>query len=110
PLIYFISFSALSTTTLMVGLKFSARFSTISAWIIALLFVAGIPLRHRLKDIFKSGNKGSDDGFLVILVLVVSLAGALLASSINRPDIDDSIYVPKAVFYMENPGSELNRS
>lgn len=110
PLIYFISFSALSTTSLMVGLKFSARFSTMSAWIVALLFIAGVPLWRRLKDIFKSGNTSGDDRLFVILVLAVSLAGAFLASSINRPDIDDSIYVPKAVFYMENPDSELNRS
>jgi hypothetical protein len=109
PLIYFISFSALSTMSLMVGLKFSAKFSTISSWVVVLLLVAGIPLWNRLKDIFKTG-KGSGDGLFVTLVLLVSLAGALLASSINRPDIDDSIYVPKAVFYMENPDSELNRS
>jgi hypothetical protein len=108
PLIYFISFSVLSTMSLMVGLKFSVKFSTMSSWIFFLLFVAGIPLWHRLKDIFKSGNKSSGDRLFVILVLLVSLAGALLATSINRPDIDDSIYVPKSVFYMENPDSELN--
>ncbi len=110
PLIYFISFSALSTASLMVGLKLSTKFSAMSTWIVFLLFVAAVPLWHRLKDIFRSGNKSGGDSLFVILVLLVSLAGGLLAASINRPDIDDSIYVPKAVFYIENPGSALDKT
>ncbi|MGH9879116.1 MAG: DUF6077 domain-containing protein, partial [Nitrososphaerales archaeon] len=92
----------------MVGLTFSTKFSTISSWIIFLLFIACISLWHRLKNIPKGANK--DDGLFVILALLISLASGLLATSINRPDIDDSIYVPKAVFYIENPDSELNKS
>jgi hypothetical protein len=42
--------------------------------------------------------------------VLISLLGAMLSIFINRPDLDDSIYVPKAVFYTENPGALIDKS
>lgn len=36
-------------------------------------------------------------------VFLCALATGVVTASINRPDIDDSVYAPKAVFYTENP-------
>ncbi|MGH8425821.1 MAG: hypothetical protein ACRER3_26255, partial [Pseudomonas fluorescens] len=45
-----------------------------------------------------------------ILVFFFALAVGLITSSINRPDIDDSVYTPKAVFYTENSSSLVDNS
>lgn len=45
-----------------------------------------------------------------ILMFLSAITTGLITSSINRPDIDDSVYAPKAVFYTENPSDLVNNS
>lgn len=110
PLLYFIFFLALSTLCLMVALRFSLRFSTASFSVIFSLLLAFLPLCYRIRQLLKEKSGERIDHILPIFVLIVSLAGGWLAASINRPDIDDSIYAPKAVYYTENIDSELSKS
>lgn len=46
----------------------------------------------------------------VVFVFLLALMAGILASSVNRPDIDDSVYTPKAVFYTENPDEIIDNS
>jgi hypothetical protein len=46
----------------------------------------------------------------LINVFLSALLTGLITSSINRPDIDDSVYAPKAVFYTENPDALISKS
>src|SRR3546814_675565 len=92
----------------MVGLYLTISFATAAQCVLGCLFAAAIPLRHHVKMIWREGRAGRIDfGFVAAATLVAS-AGGFLAASINRPDIDDSIYVPKAVFYLANPDRPLD--
>jgi len=110
-LISFITFIAISTLFLMIGLYFKAKFLLI-AWIILLIAIlASVSIVS--VAIFKSIelNKWKrTDVYSLSGVLIVSLCGAILSTSINRPDVDDSIYAPNAVFYTENPGAPIEKS
>lgn len=46
----------------------------------------------------------------LVSILIPACVTGLVSSSINRPDIDDSVYAPKAVFYTEAPHSILDQS
>jgi hypothetical protein len=109
-LVYFIYFIALSTLVLMIGRYFSAKFSVVSIWVVVSLFIACIPLWLHVREILSGERKERIDGFYALSALLVSSAGGLTSASINRPDVDDSIYVPKAVFYLENQNQELDKT
>ena len=46
----------------------------------------------------------------LISIVALSILTGIITCSINRPDIDDSVYASKAVFYVENPDSTLDKS
>jgi len=83
----------------------SASYVLAAFLIISLIFYAVISIYK------KNYGKGvSSHHRAQILLVVLSIAAGLLTASINRPDIDDSVYAPKAVFYTENPDSLLSNS
>jgi hypothetical protein len=109
-LIYFIYFIALAAMGLMVGVRLSAKFSSTSVWVAASLLLACAAIWPHVKDLLADTRRQKIDWWFVGSALLVFGAGGLLSASINRPDIDDSIYVPKAVFYLEHPDQELNHT
>jgi hypothetical protein len=109
-LIYFIYFIALTAVGLMVGVRFSAKFSSVSVWVAASLLIAGAAIWPHVKELLGDRRRQKIDGWFVVSALVVFGAGGLLSASINRPDIDDSIYAPKAVSYLEHPSQRLNEA
>jgi hypothetical protein len=110
PLVYFIYFLALSTIVLMIGLQASARFSTVSFFIVGALVAAAIPLLFSIRTLIKSGKINEINIRFIILSLLVFIGAGVMSASINRPDIDDSIYAPKAVFYTEHKSEVLNKT
>lgn len=108
-LLSFILFIAASTILLMIGLLLSSKFSVIASLIFlsAILIGASIVYAAIKSSIF---TKLKGNQYCLWGILILSLSGAILSISINRPDIDDSIYVPKAVFYTENPKALIDKS
>ena len=109
-LIYFIYFIALTAVGLMVGVQFSAKFSSVSVWVAASLLIACAAIWPHVKELLGDERRQKIDCWFVGSALFVFGAGGLLSASINRPDIDDSVYAPKAVFYSEHPSQQLNNT
>lgn len=92
-----------------VGVEISATFRTASYFIgvtvvVAVIFLSAILMKKRsaIADCLQQRH--------VVFVFLLALMVGVLTSSINRPDIDDSVYAPKAVFYTENPDQILDNS
>jgi Family of unknown function (DUF6077) len=109
-LISFVFFLAISTILLMIGLVFAIAFYKIALFICLSAFVTIIPVLFAAKKYAASDTHKRADSYCLVGLLLISLCGAILSASINRPDMDDSIYVPKAVFYAENPDSVIDKS
>lgn len=109
-LLSFILFIASSTILLMIGLQLSSKFSVIASLIFLSAILIGVSIGYAaIKfSIFTKLKRGNQ--YCLWGILLLSLFGAILSISINRPDIDDSIYVPKAVFYTENPDAVIDQS
>lgn len=108
PVLYFIYFLALAASGFFFGLYVSATFRTVSMWVGASLVLAAIPLWFHLKA-SKTDRRDRIDVTFAVCVLLLSTATGFLATSINRPNIDDSVYATKAVFYRENPDQPLDK-
>ncbi|MGB3338470.1 MAG: hypothetical protein WBA73_14955 [Devosia sp.] len=108
PLIYFACFIALATVTLVAALYFSINFVhaafAIGACALLALAIVGPSLVQAWED---TRRRAVDLPFFAASTATAMLGG-LLAAAINRPDIDDSIYAPKAVYYIEHPGDRLD--
>lgn len=92
-----------------VGLEISISFRSASyfvgsAAVMMVIFVGAILVKER------NAVANSLRQRHVVFVFLVALIAGILASSINRPDIDDSVYAPKAVFYTENPDEIIDNS
>lgn len=109
-LIYFMYFIALAAVGMMLGVQFSAKFSSVSVWVAASLLIAGAAIWPLARELLTDKRRQEIDRRFVASALFICGAGGLLSASINRPDIDDSIYAPKAVFYLEHPGQQLNNT
>lgn len=109
PILYFVYFIALAASGFFFGLCVSATFRTVSMWVGACLVLAAIPLRFHFK-VPKTDRRERIDVVFAACVLLLCTATGFLASSINRPNIDDSVYATKAVFYRENPDQPLDKS
>lgn len=110
PLILFSYFLALSAIVLRIGVNVSMSFETASWWILGGLVVSIALLTPNLVRISRQQGTVSFDYFFLIATSAISAVSAFLAVAINRPDIDDSIYASKAVFYVANPQSPLDRT
>jgi hypothetical protein len=108
PLAAFIFFIASSTIILMVALHFEIKFSTASVAIAlaALLITIGSIVRGSV--LLKNNKAEKSEKNILLLAAAGALITGLLATSINRPDFDDSIYAAKPVFYLENPQTPIN--
>jgi hypothetical protein len=109
PVLYFVYFIALSGAALYVGLCVSATFRTVSMWVGASLVLAAIPMWFYFKGQGTDRRERIDIVFAACVLLLCTATG-FLATSINRPNIDDSVYATKAVFYRENPDQALNKT
>jgi hypothetical protein len=109
PVLYFVYFIALATSAFFFGLCISATFRTVSMWVGASLVLAAIPLWFHFK-VPKTDSCERIDIVFSACALLFCAATGFLASSINRPNIDDSVYATKAVFYLENPDQQLDKA
>lgn len=109
-LISFILFIAISTGVLMAGLYFEAKFSSIAFLILSSSIVIVFVMIFRVIKTIKTDKLRKTEVYILLGVVLVSLFGSVLSTSINRPDVDDSIYVPKAIFYADNPGAIIDKS
>jgi hypothetical protein len=110
PVAYFIYFVGLSTAAVMAGNHLSAKFSVAALWVVAALPIACIPLVLHARAISRDRGQEGIDGLFALSAFLVASAAGFIAASINRPDVDDSIYVPKAIAYLENPDQVLDRT
>lgn len=100
----FVGILAVATAGLQVAAIFGMPFVHISTIVLAvnavwLVWFIGRRLAGRA-----GGRPGGSGRWSTRVVLVVTCgAGALIALILNRPDVDDLAYVPKALFYAENP-------
>ena len=99
---------ALSTLVFRIGSVVNVQFLILSKLIVSAisLFLVLIIRRFILTKSFINVTKCEWIRSACILMIVI--AGAVLAIVINRPDLDDSVYVPKALYYAENPKQLIN--
>jgi hypothetical protein len=109
PILYFVYFIALAASGFFFGLGVSATFRTVSMWVGASLVLAAIPLWLHFKAPKPDSREKIDIVFAAYALLFCAATG-FLASSINRPNIDDAVYATKAVFYLENPDQQLDKA
>lgn len=103
----FAIFLAASAASLMLAQQLSLRFSVAACIIgglaLATLSVTAVRVIVHYRRLHQPGQR-----LHLVGVLALALAGGWLAMSINRPDIDDSIYVPKAVYYIAHPDAPVD--
>lgn len=105
----FYVFLAAGFLVFSIGIKIPIAFGSASniigaVFILLLIFWATILFRKENYVVGALKQKSA------ILIFLSALTTGLITSSINRPDIDDSVYAPKAVFYTENPSALINNS
>ncbi|WP_156489527.1 DUF6077 domain-containing protein [Bradyrhizobium sp. DOA1] len=108
PVLYFVWFIALSASGFFVGLGISATFRSVAAWVAASFLLALIPVFFQLRGI-RADRRERIDVIFAACVLLLCTATGFLASSINRPNEDDSVYATKAVFYQAYPNQILDK-
>ncbi|WP_231104144.1 DUF6077 domain-containing protein [Xanthomonas graminis] len=105
----FAIFLATSAASLMLAQRLSLRFSVVALLIgglaVATLSVTAVQVIGGYRRLRQPGQRLHLAG-----AIALALAGGWLAMSINRPDIDDSIYVPKAVYYVAHPDAPIDTS
>lgn len=108
PIVGFATFLALSTGALLAGLQWQAEFKALQPWIAGSALIAIAAMIPGCLTQWRSIRAGKTDGWPLLAALGVCFVYAVAAVVINRPDIDDSIYVPKSLAYVENPLSRLD--
>jgi len=104
----FAGFLAVAAIVLRIGVAAHSEFLIVAIPIVILAVVfAGYFLATLVACLRHSADRRGDLSFLATAV-VLGMLGLCLALAINRPDDDDSIYVPKAVFYTEQPHAPLD--
>ncbi|SFA70446.1 hypothetical protein SAMN03159488_00079 [Pseudomonas sp. NFIX10] len=88
-----------------IPISFGLASNILGAVFILLAVVWGLIFSHKESYVASALKQKSS-----ILIFFCALTTGIITSSINRPDIDDSVYAPKAVFYTENPSSLINNS
>ena len=102
-------FLALSVLCLLYGLKVSLQFST-TVFVICF----NLPLAIAIVFFMRQKAHGAPkllcvrDRWSIIAVITLAVIAGLIAASINRPDIDDSEYLPKAVYFISHPHALLD--
>ena len=107
-LLLFFLFFGMSVFIIDISSYFSISFYYTSLLIFTLFVLFSLSLLGYMFVLFRSSVWDRSQTHILGLLLLVSVFGALVNVSINRPDLDDSVYVPKAVFYLENPDFPLN--
>jgi hypothetical protein len=88
-----------------IGVTFRSASYLLVAFFMVQIIIFSLNKFNQIKD-GSAAKKNPENIFLIFL----SVATGLITASINRPDIDDSVYAPKAVFFTENPDSQLSDS
>ncbi|WP_426150141.1 hypothetical protein [Pseudomonas sp. DC3000-4b1] len=107
PVVAFLLFLGISTIVLVSGLLLSFSFA-LAAKLISAVAVA-IFIWWAIKTIRLVRQRGASITGPVIAALLAAALSGVLASSIQRPDIDDSVYAPKPVYYTEHPDRQLDQ-
>jgi hypothetical protein len=107
-LIFFCSLSA-SSLLYKLFLIFNVSFSFgVWALLMAVLISALTTALLALKSVNFNFPVSGRLIFNALCLVALGGTGAMLAASINRPDIDDAAYVPKLVYYMEHPRAPID--
>ncbi|WP_232372159.1 DUF6077 domain-containing protein [Xanthomonas hydrangeae] len=103
----FAAFLALSTLVLMVCHGMAMTFSTacFGVGLTAALTVTAMTVQicRQVKRLRNNAQR-----WHLAAALTLAMLSGVMAMSINRPDVDDSIYVPKSLFYLEHPDAPIN--
>lgn len=99
-----------SILVLLIGQIFTLSFRWVA--MVILCFTAGISLivMRMALPALKGAVTQPNTRWPFLLLLTIGLMGAATSLAINRPDADDAIYTPKAVFYTEHPDHPIDRS
>lgn len=108
PVVLFSCFLALSTMTIFVGLKISASFSDVTNIVLFCVPAAILFSMPWIYEFCRNFQINKIDFRFVIAVVGLSMLYSLFGASINRPDIDDSIYVSKALYFLDHPYTNLD--
>lgn len=98
-----VSASVTVLTHLAQLLSIPFRIYASSALIVA-LFISLVVL---IASTHHSFSVAVHDTKVLRFVLILAVAGAVLALVINRPDADDYYYVPNAVYYLQHPADPM---
>jgi len=110
PLLLFVYYLFFSSIILMLGLWWGASFACAAVFVVLAIIPAGALAILDARSLNQAvGFRVKENGWLLGLTLLACLLGSLVSSAINRPDADDSIYLPKPVFYIENPHATLDQ-
>nr|WP_228739786.1 DUF6077 domain-containing protein [Xanthomonas euvesicatoria] len=103
----FAAFLALSTLVLMVC---HARALTFSTACYGIGLAAALTVTAMTVQIWRQVMRLENGGqrWHLAGALTLAMLSGLMAMSINRPDVDDSIYVPKSLFYLEHPDAQID--
>ena len=100
---------AASVVVLSIGEQFGVPFRQVAAAIVGLTGLAVLFSGYRLMPGRTPSTSSPGTRRQVMILLALCLLGAATSSGINRPDGDDAIYTPKAVFYTEHPDTPIDR-
>jgi hypothetical protein len=101
---------AVSVVLFIVGSHTDARFSHVAIAIVSTTVLAALSSAFRATVALKKHPPHPNTQQQAGLLLAVSLLGAATSAWINRPDGDDAIYAPKAVFYTEHSDAPVDGS
>lgn len=110
PVLCFLMFLFTSTAILVAGLLLSLSFGSIAKTISTTTLVVIGWYTVKFVRVAPQRNGTSMSGWPAAVTLVAALLTGVLAASINRPDMDDSIYAAKPVYYMEHQDRQLDQA
>lgn len=109
PALCFLMFLATSTFIMVAGLLLSLSFAFASRLIVVATSASVAWCVFRFVALARVQGSSSKVTLPVVMALLAALLTGVLAASINRPDMDDSVYAAKPVYYMEHPERPLDQ-
>lgn len=110
PVLGFLMFLASSTVILVGGLLLSLSFALAAKMIVAATMIIAVWVSFAVVRATFLERRGSIVTWPIAATLLAALLTGVLAVSIDRPDMDDSVYAAKAVYYMEHSERSLDQA